>query len=560
MEGQVALKGSWSWSRAWAILDEQQFTFYKCLDTETQEPRGVLSLFHVKDATISKISVKKRTFCVKVTSENGQTVIVDTFNSVSAGHWYKALLHATTKHSSEDKMASKLQNYIEILEIQDVDCLTSSSLSRIYKTMSLRSHPDKGGHAETFNKIREAYEYLSGIVSERELLSSSDIIVYEVLVEKAKKGVGLGLSVHYDPFRCVAVVADVDEDNIVLHGISAEAGGGIAVGDGLIGIGPEEVRAWPFSRIRARLGLARLPLGETILLTFERRLPKYSEMSDRRPETETLKSDRKPETETLNSAFAFAQSNEEEEKEKKKKEEGEEEEEEKEEEEEEEEEERGNQRVSSQVTPSEVTAPQNRHQGGKPQVVSLPVSDAPFTHDETQVLPPLSLQLTQMKDKSDLLAPFMALRDVVSSSTVSKSDFSRLLDLSAAILLERDARVRKEKSAVADSAALRSALDDLKLNHAALSRRHEAALRFIEQLEGESDHELTIRIQKWLEAHCHEEQIQDAHTGGIHGSYTQTVDRYYVSKERTVDLQRVQEKAKGVESQLREALRKSQVS
>ena len=219
-----------------------------------------------------------------------------------------------------------------------------------------------------------------------------------------------------------------------------------------------------------------------------------------------------------------------------------------------------NQRVSSQVTPSEVTAPQNRHQGGKPQVVSLPVSDAPFTHDETQVLPPLSLQLTQMKDKSDLLAPFMALRDVVSSSTVSKSDFSRLLDLSAAILLERDARVRKEKSAVADSAALRSALDDLKLNHAALSRRHEAALRFIEQLEGESDHELTIRIQKWLEAHCHEEQIQDAHTGGIHGSYTQTVDRYYVSKERTVDLQRVQEKAKGVESQLREALRKSQVS
>jgi len=70
------------------------------------------------------------------------------------------------------------------------------------------------------------------------------------------------------------------QDNIILHGISPEGDGSIRAGDALVLIDNDDCSCWPLSRIRARLNNFRIPVGNTVRLTFERRVPLQQENND----------------------------------------------------------------------------------------------------------------------------------------------------------------------------------------------------------------------------------------------------------------------------------------
>jgi hypothetical protein len=56
---------------------------------------------------------------------------------------------------------SELEHALELFEFTTLDDVTLDSLKRAFKIHILRSHPDKGGDAELFDRILQAYVYLT---------------------------------------------------------------------------------------------------------------------------------------------------------------------------------------------------------------------------------------------------------------------------------------------------------------------------------------------------------------------------------------------------------------
>jgi hypothetical protein len=119
--------------------------------------------------------------------------------------------------------------------------------------------------------VSVAYNKLMALQADVEDRERSDEIEFEAIVEKGPEGVGLGLVVVEDLVRQRIVIRQVN-DNILLRGLSAEAGGDILSQDALVGIDKDDCMHWPFSRIRARLNAFRLPVGGTVRLRLQRRL------------------------------------------------------------------------------------------------------------------------------------------------------------------------------------------------------------------------------------------------------------------------------------------------
>jgi hypothetical protein len=55
---------------------------------------------------------------------------------------------------------SQLQHSLEILGFKDINAVTGESLKKAFKVTVLKSHPDKGGTQEEFDRLLSAYLYL----------------------------------------------------------------------------------------------------------------------------------------------------------------------------------------------------------------------------------------------------------------------------------------------------------------------------------------------------------------------------------------------------------------
>ncbi len=130
-----------------------------------------------------------------------------------------------------------------------------------------------------FNIINEAYSALLLLQTEEDDRENSDIVEYEIEVKKGVKGLGITVSDMRIPGKLVVsapvmTTSDMEEENIIVESMSCEAEEGVRVGDILVGIDCDDCSHWLFSRVRARLGLERVKVGEVVCLAFQRRVPK----------------------------------------------------------------------------------------------------------------------------------------------------------------------------------------------------------------------------------------------------------------------------------------------
>lgn len=272
MEGYVRLKTSFTTVKVWMVLEGQDLSYYDYLDLAEQAPKKLKGQMSVRDGKVKKFQDEKFPMGIKVkNSKGGGKLVFDCYVAASWNAWFNALNRAVKEHEEIAKKKALPAKYREVLEIDpSLEKLTKSIITRAYKKISLREHPDKGGNADNFSKITEAYSYLLSYQAEEDSRERSDVVQYEAIVEKVT-GLGLGINLIEDRLRDAFLVTSVDE-NIVLHGLSAEAEGEILANDALVAVDHDDISNWHFSRLKARLDTNRVPYGGKVLLVFERRI------------------------------------------------------------------------------------------------------------------------------------------------------------------------------------------------------------------------------------------------------------------------------------------------
>lgn len=282
MEGYLVVR-HWGGrtERLWVVLDGQQLACFEQFDRVHQEPLNIKKVLQMKNAAVSKWnnsnSRKDVTYGVNIICE-GTTKkrVFECHDANSWSAWFNALEVATKLHIEEQLFHEAPLKHARLLGLEQeyVDgSLTMNKISRAYKKLCLKAHPDKGGDVTVFNEINNAYSNLQAIQNEEEMKQKCTVVDYEVIIEKAGQGIGLGLNVAEDKQRKTIVVRSVNE-NIKLLGISEEAGGVILPEDALIAVEKDDCTHWKMSRIKARLNAFRVPLGSSVTLTLERRVEK----------------------------------------------------------------------------------------------------------------------------------------------------------------------------------------------------------------------------------------------------------------------------------------------
>jgi hypothetical protein len=276
MEGYFNIKSTFSSPRVYVILDRQQVTCYASLEGSNGifNPKNVRLTFNLRNAKIAN-ETKVFRYGIKIISSQGNKTLAKfaCLDDEMHASWFKAFDRATRLHLHEQEVMRKRQSSWQILNLDPRQKLSHNYISRSYKKLCLVNHPDRGGDVAKFNELYTAYETLRLIQEEEDRKQQTVKFDYEAVIEKGLGTIGFGLMVVEDKHRRAIVVQSVNQ-NILLHGLSAEADGHIKEGDELVLIDQDDCSSWPMTRVRARLSNHRVAVGAKLSFTFARRQPK----------------------------------------------------------------------------------------------------------------------------------------------------------------------------------------------------------------------------------------------------------------------------------------------
>jgi len=272
MEGFLFILNKNKYTRFWCVLEGQQLSQYAHFDLQKQDAVDIKAVHHIKNSTTKKCEHHGKPHSLSLLCEGKKApIFIDCGKAKNQDEWHGALVKAGRSHEVANKRVAMMKEHAATLGIPPETELTPRVVSRTYRRLCLKAHPDKGGDEDTFNRIRHAYTKLNAYVVEEDLKANAPEVEYEAVIHKTK-GVGLGIIVLED-LMWGRVVVQAVQSSICLRGISEEAEGEIRVGDSLYAIERDVCVGWPMSRVKARLNNFRVPVDSDVRLTFARRLP-----------------------------------------------------------------------------------------------------------------------------------------------------------------------------------------------------------------------------------------------------------------------------------------------
>jgi len=222
-----------------------------------------------------KLADSKDRPCSFAIVADGQTpIFLDAEQEGVMKLWMNALKNAAMGIYGLSKRTD-FTEYYSLLGIPEdkEDDLTLSFLTKQYRKISLKAHPDKGGDVEEYERIQEAYNLIKSHLDEQEQAKLYDTIHYEVVVEKGGPGIGLGMLVIEDKKKA-QIRLKSKQANIIIRKLDEAAQGDMKVGDVLVGIDDDNTVTWTLARVVQRLNDFRVPVGSTVRMTYARMVRK----------------------------------------------------------------------------------------------------------------------------------------------------------------------------------------------------------------------------------------------------------------------------------------------
>lgn len=171
-----------------------------------------------------------------------------------------------------DKPTLTPESCMEVLGLERTMEPKASEVSRAYRKLCLKVHPDKGGTQEEFKRVQDAHAFLMNEIEAADKAALYNSVVFKVTIEKGGKGVGFGMMVTEDPATKKIIVKDVMPTMMIR---SSENPAFIPKkGDQLIKIGKDQCAKWPLSRIICRLNDFRVPVNQSVAFVFLRLIRK----------------------------------------------------------------------------------------------------------------------------------------------------------------------------------------------------------------------------------------------------------------------------------------------
>ena len=130
----------------WAVLDGQILSFYRQLDIEQQLPTDILKNINLQNTKVSKISIAKHAFCLSISYKDNKTKLFDCCDNATCSLWFAAFNRAINLQNDREKMRQLPMHYRKKLGFpQDTSIkLSKGEISKAYKKLCLKEHPDKG--------------------------------------------------------------------------------------------------------------------------------------------------------------------------------------------------------------------------------------------------------------------------------------------------------------------------------------------------------------------------------------------------------------------------------
>lgn len=141
--------------------------------------------------------------------------------------------------------------YWEELGLNPDDNPTVRQIDRAYKKAALRAHPDKGGDPDKFKAVTDAYEIITSTLEEEEEAKKYKHVTGKATIKKGPPGVGFGMVVVEDPKSGEIVVKEV-LDGLNVVGETEPADFQLKAKDVVVGIGDDNVKGWPLTRVIVR--------------------------------------------------------------------------------------------------------------------------------------------------------------------------------------------------------------------------------------------------------------------------------------------------------------------
>eukprot|EP00520_Triparma_pacifica_P018209 CAMPEP_0118658674 /NCGR_PEP_ID=MMETSP0785-20121206/14698_1 /TAXON_ID=91992 /ORGANISM="Bolidomonas pacifica, Strain CCMP 1866" /LENGTH=567 /DNA_ID=CAMNT_0006551715 /DNA_START=717 /DNA_END=2416 /DNA_ORIENTATION=- len=246
-------------------------TYYEGFDQKTGKPYNEKGKIPLQGVGHVNVAHAKKRFCWVIRHENRRPVYMSAENENEKYVWLESIEKASKIKNGEVKGKVDLTPYFAALKLNPNDNPTIKQIDRAYKKAALRAHPDKGGDPDLFKAVTDAYEIITSTMEEEEEAKKYKQVLMKATIKKGPPGVGFGMVVVEDPKSGDIVVKEV-LDGLNVVGAPEPEDFELKAKDVVVGIGDDNIKGWPLTRVIVRLNNFRVPIGGLVKLTFSRKV------------------------------------------------------------------------------------------------------------------------------------------------------------------------------------------------------------------------------------------------------------------------------------------------
>lgn len=163
--------GRRNWKQRWFVLDGQYLTYFEGFDTKTNKPVNKKGTFLLKGVDVKVTDHRERKHSFAITNDDSSPMFLQADNETLCKLWMSSIKNASMGIYGLSKKTDFREYYMK-LGLSYLEDISIPALSKHFRKLCLKCHPDKGGDP------KEVCNYLQNVLYVIALYAS-DVYILE---------------------------------------------------------------------------------------------------------------------------------------------------------------------------------------------------------------------------------------------------------------------------------------------------------------------------------------------------------------------------------------------